>query len=128
MAEEKERRFLERIKIAGAQVSFRTVSEKGLFSRFSDPVPVEDMTWSSVRFSTNHYLKPGENIDLEVSIPGESKIKVKGHLVWTSRKPDDQTNFAVVQLLPFGSGKEYNSMNVRQKLKSLISKYSNSAH
>ena len=128
MAEEKDRRFLERIKIAGARVAFRTSSEKGLFSRYSEPMPVEDITWNSLRFSTNHFLKSGDPVDLEVLIPGENKIKVKGHLVWTSRKPDDQTNYAVVQLLPFGSGKQYNSLNIRQKLKGLIKKYSNSSH
>jgi hypothetical protein len=86
------------------------------------------MTWSSVRFSTNQFIKTGETVDMEVSIPGENKIRVKGHLVWTSRKPDDQTNYAVVQLLPFGSGKKYNSLNIRQKLKGLIKKYSNNRH
>jgi hypothetical protein len=128
MADDKDRRFLDRVKIDGARVAFRASSEKGLFNRFSDPMPVEDITWSSVRFSTNHFLKTGDTVDLEVLIPGENKIKVKGYLVWTSRKPDDQTNYAVVQLMPFGSGKQYNSLNIRQKLKVLIKKYSKLPH
>ena len=125
MSEKKERRFLDRIKISGAQLSYRTSKEKGIFSRFSQPMPIEDLTWNSVRFKTEQYIKSGDVVEMEVLIPGESKLKVKGHLVWTSRAPGDDIHYAVVQLLPFGDGKQYNSLSLRQKLKTLISKYSN---
>lgn len=126
MADEKERRFHERIRIDGAQVSYRCAKEKGLFGRFSDPMPLEDITWSSVRFVTEEYLKSGEAVDLEMKIPGENKIRVKGHLIWSKQKPDDDTHYAVVQLMPFGSGKQYNPLSIRNKLKNLISKYRSS--
>jgi hypothetical protein len=126
MADKKERRFHERVKIEGAQVSYRCTKEKSLFGRFSHPMPLEDMTWSSVRFVTEEYLKSGEAVDLEMKIPGENKIKVKGQLIWSEQKPDDETNYAVVQLMPFGSGKQYNPLNIRNKLKYLITKYRSS--
>jgi len=126
MAEDKERRFEERVKIDGACVCFKCSTEKGIFSKYSDPMPIEDMTWSSVRFTTHEYLQTGESFDLEMKIPGENKIKVKGHLIWSAQKPDDETHFAVVQLYPFGSGRDYNSLNIRTKLKNLINKYRSS--
>ena len=123
MADNKERRFNERVKIDGAHICYRCTKEKSLFGRFSDPTPIEDITWSSVRFVTEEYLKSGEAVDLEMKIPGEKKIRVKGHLIWSKQKPDDETHFTVVQLMPFGSGKQYNSLSIRNKLKNLISKY-----
>jgi hypothetical protein len=128
MEDDKERRSQERVKIKGAQVCYRCAKEKNLFSRFSDPMPIEDLTWSSVRFSTREYLKQGESVDLEMRIPGEAKIKVKGHLIWSTQKPNDETHFAVVQLFPFGSGSQYNPLSIRNKLKNLISKYRSSEH
>ncbi len=109
MSEDKERRFEDRVRIDGAHVCYRSGKEKSLFGRFSEPMPIEDLTWCSVRFSTREYIKIGEPIDLEMKIPGENKIKVRGHLIWSAQKPDDETHFAVVQLFPFGTGKEYNS-------------------
>lgn len=128
MAEDKERRFEERVRIDGACVCYKCSKEKGIFSKYSDPMPIEDMTWSSVRFTTHEYLQTGESFDLEMKIPGENKIKVKGHLIWSAQKPDDETHFAVIQLYPFGSGPHHNALNIRTKLKNLIKKYRSSGN
>ncbi len=128
MAEDKERRFNDRVKINGACVCYRCKNENHSSGGFSEPKPLEDMTWSSVRFLTNEQLRTGESIDLEMDIPGESKIKAKGHLIWTAQKPGEELHYAVVQLLPFGSGKEYNPLSLRTRLKNIIKKYTSSGN
>lgn len=121
--EKKERRSMDRVKIDGAMIIYRHGKDPAFFNRYSHPMPLEDMTWSSFRFQADKFIRNGEVIDIELKIPGEHKIKVKGQLIWTAAAPDDETQYAVVQLLPFGSGKQYNSMSVREKLKALIEKY-----
>ena len=119
MQPEKNRRYLERITIDGAKITYRM----DRVSRYSGPVPLSDLTWSSLRFEADPSLQTGEIIELQIFIPGEDKIRVRGHLIWTSRSDETGRNFAVVQLLPFGPGREYNSMNTRDTLKRIINQF-----
>ena len=124
MSEKKDRRYLERLEINGAAISIRREKGLSLLERFSEPKPVKDITWSSVRFETEKNLKTGEVVELEIIVPGEKKIRVKGHLVWTAKNSSRDTGYAVVQFLPFGAVKPYNPLKCREQLKKLLNKYS----
>jgi hypothetical protein len=127
MPPEKDRRFLERISINGAKIVYRLENEKRFLRRFSDPVPLSDLTWSSLRFEADSSLAAGELIDLQILIPGEEKISVKGHLIWNSRSDKSERNYVVVQLLPFGPGRNYNPIPTREILKRIINRFRKSA-
>ncbi len=119
----KDRRFLERISIDGAKISYRMDKETLLFKYFSDPVPLSDLTWNSLRFEADASLPTGNIVDLKIEIPGEEKIRVKGHLIWNSRSQGENRNYVVVQLLPFGPGRNYNSLTTHEALKRIINKF-----
>jgi len=123
MTPEKDRRFLERISIDGAKIVYRIENDKRFLRRFSNPVPLSDLTWSSLRFEADPSLAAGELIDLQILIPGEEKINVKGHLIWNSRSDKSDRNYVVVQLLPFGPGRNYNSILTRELLKKIINRF-----
>jgi len=123
MEEVKDRRMLERISIDGAKICYRMQDEGSLHSRFSAPVPLSDLTWNSIRFEADASLTTGEIVDLQILIPGEKKIRVRGYLIWNSRSDQKEHNYVVVQLLPFGQGTEYNPVTTREALKMIINKF-----
>jgi hypothetical protein len=128
MDERRERRNLERLQIEGAKISLRRERSVNLLERYSEPFPVKDMTWSSVRFLTDRLLQTGEVVELEIIVPGERKIHVRGHLVWTSAQANGEEHYAVVQFLPFGNEKPYNPMKYKEILKRLIDRHKKVRH
>jgi hypothetical protein len=119
----KDRRNLERLEIEGAKISLRREKSVNILERYSEPYPVKDITWSSVRFITNRLLQTGEAVELELIVPGERKIHVRGHLVWTSTEENSHEHYAVVQFLPFGNEKPYNPLKYKEILKKVIERH-----
>jgi hypothetical protein len=119
-----ERRALARVRIKGAEVFYRYASEMRILKRAIGPEPVEDLTWSSIRFATDKSLQIGETLVVEISIPGESKVRVRGYVIWKSDLPIHGRFYAVVQFLAYGSEKPYNSIKVKERLKRIVDKYS----
>jgi hypothetical protein len=119
-----ERRALARVKIKGAAIFFRYVNDMKVLKRYIGPEPLEDLTWSSLRFITDKSIHPGEILDVEISIPGESKVRVRGCVIWMSDIPINSKYYAVVQFLAYGTSKPYNSIKIKERLKQIVNKYS----
>jgi hypothetical protein len=117
----KERRHLERFEVPGAQILFKPGKKFRLFERFTGPLPLKDITKNGARIIIDQPLERGTLINIEIRIPGQGKIKVKGHVVWNSY-PNDPLQ-AGVQFLPYGEGKQYNSFSIRQQLEHLTEQY-----
>ena len=112
-----ERRHLDRFKIPGAEISYKSPDGS------SSLVNLVDITRSSVRFETTNAVNIGEIIELEIIVPQKDKIFIKGHVVWTSKPDSENPAYAVVQFLPFGSDIRYNSTNSYDQLKELSEEY-----
>jgi hypothetical protein len=123
-----ERRSMLRVKIKGAAIFFRFVDEVKVINRFIGPEPLEDLTWSSLRFATDKSIHPGEILDVEITIPGESKVRVRGCVIWMSDVPISGKYYAVIQFLAYGTTKPYNSIKIKDRLKQIIDKYSRIIH
>jgi hypothetical protein len=85
--------------------------------------PLNDITKSSARFEVDHPMKKGEFIELEIIIPGRKKIHVKATVIRSSIPTTEHPPYVVVQFLPFGSDKRYNSMECYKQLSELIEQY-----
>ncbi len=123
-----ERRALERVKIKGAAIFYRFANDLKLLNRYLGPEPLEDLTWSSLRFATDKSIHPGELLEVEISIPGESKVQVRGCVIWMSDMPINDKFYAVVQFLAYGTTKPYNSIKIKERLKQIVDKYSRIMH
>ena len=110
-----DRRSSYRFKIPESHVSYK------LSSGGSAKTSLIDMTKSSVRFEIHHKVNRGELVELTLSVPNREKIYVKGHIVWASNSKSPF--YAVVQLLPFGTDKRYNSLQCLAQLKGLEQEY-----
>ena len=112
-----ERRHLDRFNIPGAEIIYKLPD--GTSSR----VKLVDATRSGVRFEINNPVIIGEIIELEIIVPQNDNIFIKGHVVWTSKPDSENPAYAVVQFLVFGSDERYNSMQSYEQLKELSEEY-----
>jgi hypothetical protein len=117
----KERRHLERFEVPGAQILYKSGKAFNIFERYSGPVPLKDITKNGACILIDQQVERGTLVNIEIRIPGQEKIKVKGHVVWNSYPKDP--SYAGVQFLPYGEGKKYNSFNCRQQLEYLTEQY-----
>ena len=119
MVEERDRRFSERYHFDDAKVYCQENSTFGLFKQFSEPFTLENLTKSGISFKTTQPVSRGDLVQLKIDIPGRQKIKIKGKVVWVAGNQQEQQSVGV-QFLPFGTMKQYNSFNSREKLEKLI--------
>lgn len=119
MVEERDRRFSERYHFDDAKVYCQENSTFGLFKQFSEPFTLENLTKSGISFKTTQPVSRGDLVQLKIDIPGRQKIKIKGKVVWVAGNQQQQQSVGV-QFLPFGTMKQYNSFNSREKLEKLI--------
>ena len=118
-------RYIERFSIPNAQVLYRQQKHHKSHEKCSSTVPLMDLTYDSVRFETRDILRVGDTIDLDILIPDEDKIPMRGHVVWISRQKENKHYYIVVQFMPFAGRKPYNSFHSRHKLEQIINKYHN---
>lgn len=123
-----ERRQLERFKIPGAQVRYKQHGGFQEAKEVTATVPLVDFTKISVRFKSQHTLKPGAFVELIIMIPGRKKIQVKGNVIWSTEATENREGHAVVQFLPFGTDERYNTMRSHDQLLKIEKEYENQTH
>jgi len=118
-----ERRAFPRFKMPGTRVVFH--QEEGFQGSkvVSDEGLMEDCSLKGVRFETENELKPGAKIKLELVIPGKDIIAIMGNIIWTSNSPDKNKTYTVVEFAPFGEGKGYNPLIVKNDLIKIAEEY-----
>ena len=122
--EEKERRYQERIHFQNGKVYCEEKSAFGFIKQYSDSGKLNDITKSGVSFDTHKHITRGDIVQLKIDIPGEKNIQVKGQVMWVSHDEHETNHTIGVQFLPFGSMKQYNSFNTRERLEKLVGKSS----
>ena len=118
-----ERRALDRVMVPGAIVSYKKMKTVALFDRFSQPKPLRNISKSGVCFELDQPIKYGERIRLEIKIPGHKTLRLDGNVRWFKSAMDNGKFFAGAQFVPFGKGKDFNSMGVLEDLRNLYKKY-----
>jgi hypothetical protein len=109
-----DRRHAVRLKIEGAEVFYKLQSGQTSFK------PLKDITKNSARFEVEHTLNQGTFVELELIIPGRENIPVKGNVIRISDPGMENTSYAVVLFVPFGTDERYNSMQCYEQLSNLV--------
>jgi len=123
MDDVKERRHLERISIPGAQTLYKVEKKFTLLNRYTGPTTLKDITKHGACIEIRDDLSPGSRLSLEIIVPGEEKISVRGQIVWANQDQSRGSGFAGVQFWPYGEGKRYNSFKTRETLERLTRHY-----
>jgi len=106
-----ERRHSDRFEILGARVNY--CLENG----YRAQMPLRNITHGGICFAIDQPLEMGELVELDIKLPGNSEIYVKGNVVWASKLD------AAVQFLPFGTDERYNSFISYQKIKEVLTEH-----
>jgi Tfp pilus assembly protein PilZ len=105
-----ERRSCIRFKIPGATASYQRktfLPKPGFIEEFC---PVIDISRGGLRFLTQKPLKPGTEVTLKISVPGERvPLNLKGGVKWSSPGEGKSYAFQVgVQFYPYGEARDQN--------------------
>jgi len=112
-----ERRSNDRFSIPGAQVIYKlSTGETGM-------TPLVDMAKCSARFSTHHFVTLGDSVNLEILVPEDDNICIRGNVVRLADPHQEKMTGAVVKFLPFGTIDGYNSFRVYDQLSRLVRQY-----
>jgi hypothetical protein len=106
-----ERRHSDRFEIPGARVNYCLPDGN------KAQMPLRNITHGGICFGIEHSLQKGDLVELDIKLPGNAEISVRGNVVWTSKLD------AAVQFLPFGTDERYNSFTSYQKLKNLLTEH-----
>lgn len=109
-----ERRNLDRFKIPGAHVTFKTIDGQLNY------LPIIDISKSSIRFRYTGNLSKGDYLNFAIIIPSKEKISLKGHVVAITKNYPEHS-FVLVQFAPFGPDERYNPLSSLKQINVLIS-------
>jgi len=119
----KDQRSNDRIIIPGATVIFRKRNILGIFERYSRPMQLFNMTKSGLCFRSTKRLRLGEELYVDILIPGEKTLRIIGQVRWIDDELSDDTCLIGAQFIAFGRGRNYNSFKILERLRKLQSKY-----
>ena len=102
-----ERRHSDRFEIPGARVNYRVNDGEEL------QMPLKNITHGGICFEIKHPLEMGELVTMDIKLPGNNKIFLKGTTEIA----------AAVQFLPFGTDERYNSFISYQQIKEVLTKH-----
>lgn len=84
---------------------------------------LKDITKHGACIEIKEDLPSGSRLLLEIIVPGEQRINVRGQVVWTNKAPKQNSGLAGIQFSPYGEGKPYNSFKTRELLEKLTQQY-----
>jgi Tfp pilus assembly protein PilZ len=106
-----ERRHSDRFEIPGARVNYYVNDGEEI------QMPLKNITHGGICFEIMYPLELGELVEVDIKLPGNNEIFVKGNVVWTTELA------AAVQFLPFGTDERYNSFKSYQQIKEVLTEH-----
>ena len=123
MAENKERRYIDRVMIPGAKVYYKKSVGFALFKRYRGPLFLADITKSNISVPDKLSLHIKTCLDLKIVIPENQVLSMKGIISGFENDINSQSVKTVIQFNPFGHGKQYNSFRSKKKLDRFLASY-----
>ncbi len=123
MSDPKDRRFYERISISGAEVFYRKRRRLYWFNGYNGPVTLKDITKSGICFELVKLLDRGVPLTINVAVPGEEVLSVKGNIVWASYNNFEKRAYAGIRFNLFGKGRQHNSFRTYERLEHITRQF-----
>ncbi len=115
---DKDRRALRRFEIPDTNVICKKEEGLKLFNRYSNVSILENLSKCGVCLKLKDGINIGDKLKLQMNIPGEDNLEVKGHVRWKSHK-EGEFNRIGIQFEPFGKGKYLNPLSSLEKLREI---------
>ena len=111
-----ERRYINRLILPDAKIYFRRFDRFNPIRHYQGPVDLADISKSALRVYGLLPCEKKNRLQIKLVIPGCPDISVKCWL----KNFDEKNATTVLQFLPFGMGRNYNSFRTKQQLEMLL--------
>ena len=119
-----EKRKCIRFEIPGAKISVKRAGVFGLFSGFSGPFELVNLSKGGVGFECESILTMDQKILIQLHVPGEPTLHLRGNVRWqASGLGPNQPKMTGVQFLPFGGSRRTNPKEALEVLNRLEEQY-----
>ena len=121
MENSNERRYADRINVPEGRIFYRKLEKFMSLSRYQGPVQLEDMTKSTLSIPVHLPYKIHTQVEVKISAPGYSDICIKGQVQDFELDNKTGNTKTIIQIMPFGQGRIYNSFKTKKKLDKFLS-------
>jgi len=122
MVSNSERRALQRLEIPGSLACYKKEKNIPILNRYSELMDLKNLSKSGVCLQIKNGIKKGDRLLLQLVLPGDYKIELKGQVRWKSGTAGD-FNEVGIQFEPFGAGRSLNSLSSLEKLRTISNQY-----
>ena len=112
----KDRRYMDRIHIPMAKMYYRQSEKNKLLNTFQGPVPIADMSKSSLSIDAPLKFKLKTHLYLKILIPDHPVIFLKGQIAGHLSNAAGEIIRTIIQILPYGLDPCYNSFKFKKRL------------
>lgn len=119
-----ERRYADRVYIPDGKIFYRKLEKFMMLSRYQGPVRLEDITKSTISIPGELQYPRHTPVELKISAPGFPDICLKGQVMDYEEDQGSGMIKTIIQIMPFGQGKTYNSFKTKKKLDKILSQSS----
>lgn len=126
MENSNERRYADRVNVPQGKIFYRKLEKFMQLSRYQGPVQLDDMTKSTVSIPVHLNYPRHTPVELKISAPGFPDICLKGKVMEYEEDNRSGMTKTIIQIMPFGYGKIYNSFKIKKKLDKFLSESTDS--
>ena len=116
MENNKERRYIDRVELPLAQIYYRPLDRYTVFRNYHGPLDLADISKSAMRIYGKLVEDKNIAVEIKLVVPGFSRICMKCRIMGF----DERNTCTIVQFLPFGIGRNYNTFRAKEKLEQLV--------
>ena len=122
MAQEIEKRSCRRFEIPGGKVKYKKSGLSGLFKGFTEAYPVLDVSKGGLAFECEASFNWGEKITVQLLVPEILPLTLRS-IVRRQGESSDGYSVIVVEFMPFGPRKGWNTHEALEELRGLEARY-----
>lgn len=121
MQKAKDRRYAERVNLTDGKIFYRKLDGILKFPRYQGPVNLDDLSKSTISIPVVLNYARKTQIELKILVPGFPEIYLKGSVLGFEEDHNHGISKTIIQILPYGYGKTYNSFHEKKKLDRFLS-------
>jgi len=119
MQTEHDQRASHRIDHPDAVVKYKYKKNSGLFSSYSDSLPILNLSKSGLAIHMSDILSYGRNIELKLRFTDGSSLKLKGLVRWQTQENHYDRYVTGIQFNAFGNQNGYNPTKALDYLRTI---------
>jgi len=118
-----DRRTQVRFKIPESEIYYKLNGSFSFLNRYVGPMDLIDISKSGAGFFGMPPLNKNDVVRLQIKLPEFEGLKLKGIVRWTRDDPETGALRIGIQFSPFGTGREYNSLQMLETLGKLSEQF-----